>query len=109
MFALGGVIGLVSGVMIFTMVMFILSGLAAIAACVLDYMANQKLNIVYALVALAFFLLMLFWIINVAASVKFGDQRILRNVTVALMSYDFPTAVLAIAAGYNCYKILKEE
>ena len=49
-FALGGVIGLVSGVMIFTMVMFILSGLAAIAACVLDYMANQKLNIVYALV-----------------------------------------------------------
>ena len=108
-FALGGVIGLVSGVMIFTMVMFILSGLAAIAACVLDYMANQKLNIVYALVALAFFLLMLFWIINVAASVKFGDQRVLRNVTVALMSYDFPTAVLAIAAGYNCYKILMEE
>lgn len=107
-FALGGVIGLVSGVMIFTMVMFILAGLTAIAVFVLDFMENQKINPVYAIYALAFLMLMVFWIINVAASVKIGDQRFLRNATVALMSYDFPTALLAIAAGFNCYKILQE-
>ena len=108
-FALAGIVGVLSSVLIFTMVMFILSGLTAIAACVLDYMDNQKINLVYALVALAFLMLMVFWIINVGASVSFAGRRVLRNETVWLMSFDFPTAILAIAAGLNCYKILKDE
>lgn len=108
-FALAGIVGVLSSVLIFTMVMFILSGLTAIAAFVLDYNDNQKVNAVYALVALGFLLLMIFWIINVASSKSFAGQRFLTNQTVWLMSFDFPTAVLAIAAGLNCYKILKEE
>ena len=107
-FALGGVIGLVSGVMIFTMIMFIFTGLTA-AVFVLDFLENQKVNLVYAVYALAFLMLMVFWIINVAASKTFLGERIMGNATVALMSYDFPTALLAIAAGLNCYKILKDE
>ena len=107
-FALAGVVGLISSVMIFPMIMFIFSGICAAGAFVLDYMDNQKINPVYALVALGFFMLMLFWIINVAGSKTFGDQRILTNLTVALMSYDFPTAIFAIAAGVNCYTIIKE-
>ena len=108
-FALAGLVGVLSSVLIFTMVMFILSGITAIAACVLDYMDNQKLNPVYAGVALAFLMLMIFWIINVAASKSFGGQRFLANETVWLMSFDFPTIILALTAGLNCYKILKDE
>lgn len=99
LFALAGVVGMVSGVIIFTMIMFILAFLASAAVVVLPFLETQTINYVHCIMALAFFLLMLFMIIIVAGG---------GTITVGLMMYDFPTALFAIAAGYNAYSILKE-
>lgn len=98
-FALAGTVGLVSGVIIFTMIMFILAFLASAAAVILPYLETQTVNYVHCIVAFAFFLLMVFMIVIVAGG---------GSVTLALMMYDFPTALFALAAGYNAYMILKE-
>lgn len=98
-FALAGTVGLVSGVVVFTMIMFILAFLTSAAAVILPYTETQTVNYVHCIMALAFFLLMLFMIIIVAGG---------GTITLALMMYDFPTALFAVAAGYNAYMILKE-
>jgi len=98
-FAMAGVVGMLASTGIFPMIMFILAFLGSAATLVLDYMAEQKLNLVYCVMALAFLMLMVFWIILVAGST---------SQTVALMTVDFPTALFAIAGGLNAYKILKE-
>ena len=98
-FALAGVVGLVSATQLFPMIMFILAFITSAGVVVLDSLNEQKINILYSIICLAFLMLMIFWILIVAGSTK---------ATVVLMAFDFPTAIFAIAAGYNCYLILKD-
>ena len=99
-FAAMTAVGLITGVQIFTLIVAILALAASVAVVVFDQMDNMQINIVYCIIAFAFLMLTVFWIVMMAS--KFPSR------TVFLMTFDFPTALLAIAAGYNCYLSLKE-
>lgn len=99
-FAAATTIGLVTGVQVFTLVVAIFALAVSAAVIVFDYLDNQKINFVYCALAFAFLMLVIFFIIMMASRRP--------NPTVFLMTFDFPTAICAIAAGLNCYNILKE-
>ena len=100
-FALVGTIGMVSGVPILTAVMFFLALAGAAVVVILEFVEQQKFNILYSIIAFAFMMLFVFWLI-------LGVSR-RPTMTVTLLAFDVPTITLSVAAGFNCWQILKGE
>jgi len=96
-----------TGGLLFSMLMTLLAFAASGAVVVIEYVKEQQFNLVYCLISAAFFILNIFLAIcEVYALFEIAGRPPIFGLKIA---YVLATLLFTGAAGYNCYKIVKEE